>query len=798
MLTTASHPDAGVMLTVVSAAAGRMRVQATGFQFDAVGAIAIEDTVGKVTGVRAVHAYPRTASVVIWYSSARCNAAAILSAIADAEHTPAASVPARAPHSAEIYKVGVVQRILDWAERMLSGPRRDVRGRPPTAAQRPGVVRDGCCDHDDNEREPERLWQVSKLRRAALSGVLLSAAMITAWAGPLWPVVLGLKAFALAVGASTFAPSTLRRLTGGQIGVGTLMTIAAVGAVALGQVGEAATLAFLFSISEGLEEYAVARTRRGLRALLSLVPDQATVLREGTETVVATAELHVGDQMIVKPGERLATDGIIRAGRTALDLSAITGESVPVEAGTGDDVFAGSINGSGVLQVEVTATAEDNSLARIVHIVEAEQSRKGASERLADRIARPLVPGIMIAGALIAGTGSVFGNPAVWIERALVVLVAASPCALAIAVPVSVVAAIGAASKLGVLIKGGAPLEALGTIGGIALDKTGTLTANRPAVIDVATTNGATREEVLAVAAALEARSEHPLAAAILAATQAPAAAASDVQAIPGAGLTGHVDGHAVRLGRPGWLDPADLADHVARTQQAGATAVLVERDNQLLGAIAVRDELRPEAAEVIARLRASGYQVTMLTGDNHATAAALAAKAGIEHVHAELRPEDKAHLIGELRAQRPTAMVGDGVNDAPALAAADLGIAMGAMGTDVAIETADVALMGQDLRLLPQALEHARRSRQIMLQNVGLSLTIITVLMPLSLFGTLGLAAVVLVHELTEVIVIANGVRAGRIKALTGQPKTRDRVTAQGNGATAIAATGRPARQPT
>lgn len=239
--------------------------------------------------------------------------------------------------------------------------------------------------------------------------------------------------------------------------------------------------------------------------------------------------------MIVKPGERLATDGIIRAGRTALDVSAITGESVPVEVGPGDEVFAGSINGLGVLQVGVTATAANNSLARIVHIVEAEQVRKGASQRLADCIARPLVPSIMIAAALIAGTGSVLGNPLVWIERALVVLVAAAPCALAIAVPVTVVASIGAASRLGVLIKGGAALETLGTIRAVALDKTGTLTANRPVVIDVATTNGATREEVLAVAAALEARSEHPLAVAVLAATQA-TTAASDVQAVPGAG----------------------------------------------------------------------------------------------------------------------------------------------------------------------------------------------------------------------------------------------------------------------
>ena len=778
MLTTDTQPVAGVTLTVVSAAAGRLRVHATGFAFDAVRAVAIEDTVGKVTGVQAVHAYPRTASVVIWYSPQGCDTAAVLSAISDAEHIPAASVPTRAPHSAGVHKAGVVQKVVDWTARTLSGSRRDELGHPQVlvAAQQPRAESDACgCDHDDDEeREPQRFWQVRKLRRAALSGLLLAAAAVTAWATPLGPVAVGLEVLALAVGGSTFVPSSLKRLAQGRIGVGTLMTIAAAGAVVLGQVGEAAMLAFLFSISEGLEEYAVARTRRGLRALLSSVPDQATVLRQGTETVVATAELRVGDQMIVKPGERLATDGIIRAGRTALDVSAITGESVPVEAGPGDEVFAGSINGAGVLQVEVTATARDNSLARIVHIVEAEQARKGASQRLADRIARPLVPGIMISAALIAGTGSVLGNPLVWIERALVVLVAASPCALAIAVPVTVVAAIGAASKLGVLIKGGAALEALGTIGLIALDKTGTLTANRPTVIDVATTNGATREDVLEVAAALEARSEHPLAAAILAATRAPVPAASDVQAIPGAGLTGHLDGHALRLGRPGWLDPADLADHVARMQQGGATAVLVERDEQLLGAIAVRDELRPEAAEVIGRLRAEGYQVAMLTGDNHATAAALAAQAGIEHVYAELRPEDKARLISQLRHQQPTAMVGDGVNDAPALAAADLGIAMGAMGTDVAIETADVALMGEDLRHLTQALSHARRARRIMLENVGLSLALISVLIPLALAGVLGLAAVVAVHELAEIVVIANGVRAGRTTPLNHSSSAR------------------------
>jgi cation-transporting ATPase G len=627
----------------------------------------------------------------------------------------------------------------------------------------------GSDDSGEDEQEPERLWEITELRAAAVAGVVLLVGYVVGWTGGPHAVEIGLYALALVIGAYTFVPSTLRRLAQGKIGVGTLMTIAAVGAVVLGEVGEAAMLAFLFSISEGLEEYSLARTRRGLRALLSLVPDEANVLRDGAETIIAPAELRVGDRMLVKPGERVATDGVIVSGRTALDVSAITGESVPVEAGPGGEVFAGSINGTGVLEVEVTSTAADNSLARIVAIVEAEQSRKGEAQRLADRIAKPLVPGIMIAAVLIAAIGSVLGDPLVWIERALVVLVAASPCALAISVPVTVVAAIGAASKLGVLVKGGAALEALGAVRTVALDKTGTLTANKPSVIDVATTNGATRGQVLDVASALEARSEHPLAAAILAATDGPVRPAEEVEAVTGAGLTGYRDGRRLRLGRPGWLDPGPLAEQVAAMQAAGATAVLVEDNGQVIGAVAVRDELRPEAAQVVEALRRGGYQVAMLTGDNQATATALAKQVGIDAVHADLRPEDKAALISQLRQHSSTAMVGDGVNDAPALATADLGIAMGAMGTDVAIETADVALMGEDLRHLTQAFAHARRARRIMLQNVGLSLGLITALIPLALTGVLGLAAVVAVHELAEIVVIANGVRAGRTKPLRG-----------------------------
>ena len=629
-------------------------------------------------------------------------------------------------------------------------------------------------DDDDDDDDVEHIWQVSEIRLGALSGLLLLAGFLLGLAGlEVWELWLSIAA--LLAGAATFVPGAVKRVLRGKIGIDTLMTVGAVGAAALGQFEEAATLAFLYSLSEGLEEYSVARTRRSLRALLDLVPDEAVVRRDGVEQTIPPAELVVGDVMLVKPGERLATDGIIRAGRTSLDLSAITGESMPVEAASGDEVFAGSINGTGVLEVEVTTTAENNSLARIVHIVETEQSRKGATQRLTDRIAKPLVPGILILGALIAILGAIFGDPAFWIERALVVVVAAAPCALAISVPVTVVAAVGAASKHGVLVKGGTALETLGRIRTIALDKTGTLTRNKPVVIEVAPAPGRTRGEVLTIAAALEARSEHPLARAILAAASA-VPSAEDVAAVTGAGLTGIVNGQTVRVGRPGWVEVGGLAADVNRLQGAGATAVLVELEGTVIGVIAVRDELRPESSEVITTLRRQGYTVAMLTGDNEATAKALAHEAGITEVHADLRPEDKSRLVGEFRdAGRTTAMIGDGVNDAPALATADLGVAMGAMGADVAIETADVALMGDDLRLLPGAFAHARRTRRIMLQNVVVSLALIAVLIPLALFGVLGLAMVVLIHELSEFVIILNALRAARSKDLRiiGVPDT-------------------------
>ena len=639
---------------------------------------------------------------------------------------------------------------------------------------------DACCGGGEavGGDAPARVRDIAEIRAAAVAGLVLAAGIAAGVAGAGTVAALCYGA-ALLVGGSTFVPQSLRALLHGRLSVGTLMAIAAIGAVILGELGEAATLAFLFSISEALESYALARTRHGLRALLELVPPRATVLADGDQRAVNAEDLRAGDRLLVLPGERVATDGVIRVGRSALDFSAITGESLPVERGPGDEVYAAAINGRSAIEVEVTAAVEDNSLARIVRIVEEAQERKGASQRLAERIARPLVPGVLVVAAVLAVAGSLLGDPEVWLARSLVVLVAAAPCAFAISVPVTVVAAIGAATRSGVLIKGGAALEALAGVRIVALDKTGTLTENRPRVSEVLAAPGTSSAQVLATAAALEARSEHPLAQAVLAAAGSPGPA-EDVEAVPGSGLVGRVDGQALRLGRPGFVSVGALAPVIARMQAGGATVMLVEVDGATIGAIAVRDELRAEAPSSVAALHRAGMRTVMLTGDNRATAEALGRIAGVGEVHSELLPTDKAAVIQRLEASAPTAMVGDGINDAPALATATVGIAMGAMGTDVAIETADVALMGDDLAHLPDTFAHARRARRIMAQNLALSGAILVSLVPLAAAGVLGLAAVVAIHELAEVVVIANGVRAGRRHAFAAAAASQPTVPSQ------------------
>ena len=623
------------------------------------------------------------------------------------------------------------------------------------------------CEHETGTEIDELdrpWWKDPELLLPIFSGVALITGLALDWSDLETPATV-LYWVGLLLGAYTFAPGAIRNLvTKRKLGIGLLMTISAVGAVILGFVGEAAALAFLYSIAEALEDKAMDRAQGGLRALLKLVPQTATVLRDGTAAEVEAKDLEVGELMLVRPGERIATDGIIRSGRSSLDTSAITGESIPEEVAPGDEVPAGAINSAGVLEVETTAAGTDNSLTTLVDLVEQAQAEKGDRARIADRIAQPLVPGVMILAVLVGVIGSLLGDPETWITRALVVLVAASPCALAISVPLTVVAAIGAASQFGVVIKSGAAFERLGGIRHLAVDKTGTLTRNQPEVTGVVPADGFDRAQVLTFAAAVEQQSTHPLAAAIAAAgPEAPTAL--DISEEAGHGIGGTVEGRRVLVGSPRWIDAGPLKADVERMESEGQTCVLVTIDDTLAGAIGVRDELRPEVPEAVQTLRANDVEVSMLTGDNTRTARALAKIAGIDDVRAELRPEDKASIVAEFSSKTPTAMIGDGINDAPALAGATVGIAMGATGSDAAIDSADVAFTGHDLRLIPQALQHARRGSRIINQNIVLSLAIIIVLMPLAISGVLGLAAVVLVHEVAEVIVILNGLRAARTK---------------------------------
>ncbi|KAA9393059.1 cadmium-translocating P-type ATPase [Kocuria coralli] len=631
---------------------------------------------------------------------------------------------------------------------------------------------DACCGpseragHGGEHEVWGPWWRDRSLALPIASGLLWVTGLVLEWAG-LRPLAVAAFALGLVLGAWTFVPGTVKRLVTargrGRLGVGLLMTIAAGGAVLLGHVGEAAALAFLFSIAEALEDRAMDRAQRGLRALLSLIPETARVSRPGAgEVVVPAPDVRERDVLVVGAGERIATDGVVSSGRSWVDTSAITGESIPVAAGPGDDVLAGSVNGSGTMTIEATADGRDNSLTRIVHLVEQAHANKGERARLADKIARPLVPLVLIVAVLVVVFGFVVGDPGTWIERALVVLVAASPCALAIAVPVTVISAIGSASRFGVVIKSGAAFEQLGTIRRVAFDKTGTLTRNRPLVVAVRTTADHPEAEVLGLAAALESTSTHPLAEAVtVAAPSVPEAAG--VQEHPGHGLSGGVGGRRVRVGSSRWIDPGALTAQAADLAGQGMSVIVVEVDGLVAGAIGIRDELRPEAAEAIAALNAQGISTVMLTGDNARTAEALAVQAGVDEVHAEQLPAGKAAYVRRSSELTPTAMIGDGINDAPALASATVGIAMGATGSAAAVESADVAFTGTDIRLIPGALAHARRGRAIMTGNIALALAIIVVLFPLALFGVLGLAAVVLVHEIAEVLVIANGIRAAR-----------------------------------
>jgi heavy metal translocating P-type ATPase len=628
---------------------------------------------------------------------------------------------------------------------------------------------------------PDRLLPAlvasQEVRWSATSGLLIAAGYL---AGPLGaPGVVSTALFVAAavVGARFFAAEAVEELVSErEIGIELLMTVAAVIAGALGAWSEAAALAFLYSISEALEEFTEDRTRDAIRKLLDLAPRTVTVVApDGTERDVDIDTVAVGDRFLIRPGQNVATDGRVIDGTSAVDESAVTGESIPIDKTPGDPVIAGTANGHGALVAEATATASTNTLARVVDLVSEAQEQKGRGQQFMERFARIYSPAVLAlgAGVLLVG-GGVSGDWSEWALRAATVLVAAAPCALVISIPVTYVAAMGRASRDGVLIKGGIYLEELGRLRAIALDKTGTLTHGRPELTEIHPLDGRDPDLLLALAATAERRSEHPIARAIVRAADARGLTIGEpdtFHAAVGGGIHARVDGTDLTIASPDYttsqghdLDTA-VIEVIEGLESDGNTTVVVADPTGPLAVLAVADTIRPQAADTIDRLRALGIDhITMLTGDNPRTARAIATRAGIDHVDASLKPEDKAARIRQLVDEHHhVAMVGDGINDAPPLAAASVGIAMGTAGSDIALETADVALMADDLTRLVTAITIGRRTRRVVTQNLILSLIILAALVPAALFGVIGLAAAVLAHELSELVVILNGTRMAK-----------------------------------
>ncbi|MFH1085292.1 MAG: heavy metal translocating P-type ATPase [Chloroflexota bacterium] len=634
-----------------------------------------------------------------------------------------------------------------------------------------------------------RAWLAQHRRDATtgLSAALLVAALVLRVLGASAAAYNGAFVAAIIVGGLYVARAGwLGLVKGRNLDMNALMTIAAVGAIAVGEYAEGAVTILLFSLGELLESYSTDRARHAIRQLMALAPAEATRQTAAGSERVPIAALRLGDRISVRPGERMPMDGHVVEGRSALDQAPITGESVPVDKAVGDDVFAGSINGTGALLVVVTRLAEDNTIARILRLVEEAQAQRAPSQRFVDRFARVYTPVVVALALLIAFVPPLLGLGALagWVYRALVLLVIACPCALVISTPVTIVSALARAARAGVLIKGGRYLEELAAVRVIAFDKTGTLTVGKPQVVGTACDQHgedarcAACQELVAKAAAIEERSEHALARAVTAYAQAEGlagryGAGEEVVAATGQGIEGRVGAHAISIGSHAYSHrhgrPEDaFCERVVEAERQGHTVLVVEDQCcAQRGYLAVSDALRPEAAGVVAELKRLGVAHTvMLTGDNAHTAQRIGAEVGVDRVYAALLPADKADLVAELGARYgKLAMVGDGVNDAPALARAAVGIAMGAAGADAALETADVALMGDDLTRLPFLLRLSRRTVRILRVNVAFALALKALFMALAVAGVATLWMAVIADVGASLLVTLNGMR------LLGQP---------------------------
>jgi Zn2+/Cd2+-exporting ATPase len=630
----------------------------------------------------------------------------------------------------------------------------------------------GVAKTEETERTP--FWRTPRVLLTAVSAMLFLVGLVFSVAGvpEIARVVVYLSA--IVVGGLPIFRAAVAGLRARHLDMNVLMSAATVGAVGIGEWAEAASVVVLFAAGNALQVYAIDRTRGAVRALVRLTPNEVLVRRDGSEVVVPADEVGVGDTVVVRPGERLAVDGTVVEGSSAVDEAPVTGESVPVEKGVGDGVYSGSLNGQGGMLVEATRRAGDSTLQRIVRLVEEAQATKAPAEQFVDRFSRVYTPLVVAAAIVLAVVppllGGGFGE---WFYRALALLIIACPCALVISTPVTVVSGIGAASRRGILVKGGAALEAAGRLRALAFDKTGTLTEGRPVVSRVVPLNGKGEAEVLALAAALERRSEHPLAHAILAAADdygvGGLPTVKGFRSVAGRGAEGEVEGRLYVIGSPRLFAEAGVSLAGAGTalgeiEREGETPVVLGDENGPMAVFGLADTLRPDARATIEALRESGVgELVMLTGDAEAPARRTAEALGVGY-EAQLLPENKVEAVRQLVARHgDVGMVGDGVNDAPALAASTVGFAMGAAGTDVALETADVALMQDDLPKLAEAVRLSRAAERIIRQNVFVSIAIKGLFVLLAPFGLVALWLAVLADMGTSIAVTLNGLRLFR-----------------------------------
>jgi len=632
-----------------------------------------------------------------------------------------------------------------------------------------------CCAQPAKPAGSSR--QSRRVMTAAIAGAALGAALLLGLAGADSIFITVLLLAASIAGGWYVVPRGLRAALNRRLDMNFLMTVAAIGAWLIGEQAEAASTLFLFALAELLESRSMDRARDAIRTLMALSPAGASVRRDGVELRIPAADVAVAETVIVRPGEKIAVDGIVTAGRSSVNQAAITGESMPVDVAINDAVFAGTINLHGALDVRSTRPASDTTLARIIHAVSVAQASRAPSQTFVDRFARiytPVVVALAVAVAILPPALG-FGSYDTWIYRALAMLVVACPCALVISTPVTFVSGLARAARGGVLIKGGAFLEKAGAISTVCFDKTGTLTRGTPVVTDVLPIENISEATLLSMAAGIEQHSEHPLARAIIrsaAARGLDVPAFTDFESMPGRGARAMMNGSPVYLGNARLaaelgVSVPDVASGFQRLANAGQTAVLLIAEGAPVGFIGISDEIRRNARGAIDELRPAGIsRLVMLTGDNVGTARSVSETLGLDKFYAELLPEDKVRIVRELEAKgEHLAFVGDGVNDAPALASASVGVAMGAAGTDVALETADIALMADDLSKLAFAMRVSRQTMSLLRQNIVFALVIKAVFLVLAASGWATLWMAVAADMGASLAVVLNGMRVLRVE---------------------------------